>query len=211
MCCWSSRPLRRTCPPCSRRSTPPPPNCRRWAWRCCWAGASQSIRPIPDLRPQLAGALPPRPTASPPLVPQPMRTDAPDTAALLRNMADRIGHINDEAVKLAALARGDVAPELSLVRNQWQLFVSTTKWSWQAAARATGLARTDPALCAAGHAGRGDGLRRRAAPALGHARILDIDHHRRRDARQPGADRAAPQCARGRHRARLPAGDGPAR
>ena len=44
-------------------------------------------------------------------------------------MADRIGHINDEAVKIAALARGDVAPELSLVRNQWQLFVSTTKWS----------------------------------------------------------------------------------
>jgi len=90
-----------------------------------------SIRPIPDLRPQLAGALPPRTAASPPLVPQPIRTDAPDTASLLRNMADRIGHINDEAVKLAALARGDVAPELSLVRNQWQLFVSTTKWSFK--------------------------------------------------------------------------------
>ncbi|ABM36680.1 FUSC family protein [Polaromonas naphthalenivorans] len=93
-------------------------------------GRSQpSIRPIPDLRPQLAGALPPRTAASPPLVPQPMRTDAPDVPALLRNMADRIGHINDEAVKLAALARGDVAPELSLVRSQWQLFVGTTQWS----------------------------------------------------------------------------------
>ncbi|MDB5777900.1 MAG: protein of unknown function YccS/YhfK [Polaromonas sp.] len=88
-----------------------------------------SIRPIPDLRPQLAGALPPRPSANPSLAPEPMRTDPPDTAALLRNMADRIGHINDEAVKIAAIARGDVAPELSLVRNQWQLFVSTTKWS----------------------------------------------------------------------------------
>ena len=92
---------------------------------------AQFIRPIPDLRPQLAGALPPRPSASAPLVPQPIRTDVPDAAALLRNMADRIGHINDEAVKIAALARGDVAPELSLVRNQWQLFVSATTWSWK--------------------------------------------------------------------------------
>lgn len=89
----------------------------------------QAIAPIADLRPQLAGALPPRSLANPSARPQPIRTDAPDAAALLRNMADRIGHINDEAVKLAALARGDVAPELSLVRNQWQLFVGTTKWS----------------------------------------------------------------------------------
>ena len=93
----------------------------------------QSLRPIPDLRPRLAGALPPRPpaslSASPVPVPEPAHTDLPDTGALLHNMADRIGHINDEAVKLAALARGDVAPELSLVRNQWQLFVGTTQWS----------------------------------------------------------------------------------
>ena len=88
-----------------------------------------SILPIPDLRPKLSGTLPPRPSANPKLAPEPVRTDPPDTDALLRNMADRIGHINDEAVKIAALARGDVAPELSLVRNQWQLFVSTTKWS----------------------------------------------------------------------------------
>jgi len=89
----------------------------------------QSLKPIPDLRPQLAGALPPRATTNPSLAPEPVRTNTLDTAALLRNMADRIGHINDEAVKIAGLARGDVAPELSLVRNQWQLFVSTTKWS----------------------------------------------------------------------------------
>ncbi|MDB5743825.1 MAG: protein of unknown function YccS/YhfK [Polaromonas sp.] len=90
-----------------------------------------SIRPIPDLRPQLAGALPPRPATASPVAPQPARTDAPDMAALLHNMADRIGHINDEAVKMAGLARGEVAPELSLVRNQWQLFVSATTWSWK--------------------------------------------------------------------------------
>ena len=89
----------------------------------------QAIAPIADLRPRLAGALPPRSEANPSLKPEPIRTDAPDTAALLRNMADRIGHINDEAVKIAALARGDAVPELSLVRNQWQLFVGTTKWS----------------------------------------------------------------------------------
>ncbi|MDB5885559.1 MAG: protein of unknown function YccS/YhfK [Polaromonas sp.] len=88
-----------------------------------------SIRPIPDLRARLAGAFPPRAAANPSLAAEPVRTEPPDTAALLRNMADRIGHINDEAVKMAALARGEVAPELSLVRNQWQLFVSPTRWS----------------------------------------------------------------------------------
>ena len=91
----------------------------------------KSIQPISDLRPQLAGVLPPRAQTPATLAPQPIRTDAPDTAALLHSMADRIGHINDEAVKMAALARGDVAPELSLVRNQWQLFVSATQWSWK--------------------------------------------------------------------------------
>ena len=91
----------------------------------------KSIRPISDLRPQLAGVLPPRAQTPAVLAPQPIRTDAPDAAALLRNMADRIGHINDETVKMAALARGDIAPQLSLVRNQWQLFVSATKWSWK--------------------------------------------------------------------------------
>ena len=98
----------------------------------------QSIRQIPDLRPQLAGVLPPRQavatsaTTPPPLADMPNAPDIPDlpgNTALLRNMADRIGAINDEAVKLAALARGDLAPELSLVRSQWQLFVGTTTWS----------------------------------------------------------------------------------
>ena len=91
----------------------------------------KSIQPISDLRPQLAGVLPPRAQTPAAHAPQPIRTDAPDAAALLHSMADRIGHINDEAVKMAALARGDVAPELSLVRNQWQLFVSATQWSWK--------------------------------------------------------------------------------
>ena len=89
----------------------------------------QAICPIADVREQLVGALPPRQPANAHLTPQPVRLDAPDAAALLRSMADRIGHINDEAVKMAALARGELAPDLSLVRNQWQLFVSATTWS----------------------------------------------------------------------------------
>lgn len=93
-----------------------------------------SIPVIADLRPRLVGTLPPRQAANTPPAPpepQPLVMDSAHTGALLRNMADRIGHINDEAVKMAALARGDLAPELSLVRNQWQLFVSATTWSWR--------------------------------------------------------------------------------
>lgn len=92
---------------------------------------NRHIDAIPDLRPQLAGVLPPRQTSGDPLTPEPLQTGAPDTVALLHNMADRIGHINDEAVKISALARGDTAPELAAVRTQWQLFVSTTTWSWR--------------------------------------------------------------------------------
>ena len=88
-----------------------------------------AIQPITDQRPHLAGVLPPRTTADPTQGPEPLTLEAPDATALLHNMADRIGHINDEAVKLAALARGDAAPELAAVRTQWQLFVSTTRWS----------------------------------------------------------------------------------
>ncbi len=87
------------------------------------------ITALQDLRPQLAGVLPPRTGASE--LPPELLTQAPDAASLLHNMADRIGHINDEAVRMAGLVRGDVAPELAAVRTQWQLFVSTTVWSWK--------------------------------------------------------------------------------
>lgn len=50
-------------------------------------------------------------------------------AALLRGLADRMGHINDEVQRLVALARGDTAPDLALVRASWQLFVSPAAWS----------------------------------------------------------------------------------
>nr|WP_315207813.1 FUSC family membrane protein [uncultured Albidiferax sp.] len=88
----------------------------------------QSIAPIANLRAALAGVLPLRPEAQP--VPEPLAVGTPDPGALLHNIADRIGHINDEAVHLAALARGDASPELAAVRTQWQLFVSPTRWAW---------------------------------------------------------------------------------
>lgn len=91
----------------------------------------QAIDPIADLRLPMAGLLPPRAAPANSLVPEALQTQTPDAVALLHNMADRIGHISDEAVKMAALARGDLAPELAAVRTQWQLFVSATTWSWK--------------------------------------------------------------------------------
>lgn len=53
----------------------------------------------------------------------------PSHAMLARGLANRLTHLNDETVRLAALARGDQAPDLAVVRAHWQLFVSPTDWS----------------------------------------------------------------------------------
>lgn len=53
----------------------------------------------------------------------------PSAAMLARGLASRIGHINDEVLRLAAMARGDAEPNLAVVRANWQLFVSPTDWS----------------------------------------------------------------------------------
>ncbi|MBS0291895.1 MAG: FUSC family protein [Proteobacteria bacterium] len=50
---------------------------------------------------------------------------------LVRGLFYRIGHIHDEVAQLIALARGDVAPDLALVRMYWQMFVSPTGWGWK--------------------------------------------------------------------------------
>jgi len=65
----------------------------------------------------------------------------PDTAAsqagaapphlLARALVSRVGHIHDEVRRLVALARGDVPPDLAVVRTMWQVFVSPTEWSWR--------------------------------------------------------------------------------
>lgn len=55
----------------------------------------------------------------------------PSAAVLARGLAKRVGNINDEALRLFALARGEAEPDLALVRTTWQMFVSPTAWSWR--------------------------------------------------------------------------------
>jgi len=59
--------------------------------------------------------------------------DAPALAqaALLRSVSVRIGDQDTAVRQLAALARGELAPNLSAVRTGWQLFVSPAYWSLQ--------------------------------------------------------------------------------
>jgi uncharacterized membrane protein YccC len=87
----------------------------------------QGITAQADLWVELAGVIAPRPQTA---VDAALLMQKPDASALLRNMADRIGHISDETIKIAGLASGAVAPELAQVRTQWQMFVSATTWSW---------------------------------------------------------------------------------
>lgn len=56
---------------------------------------------------------------------------APAPALLAMGMSSRIGLMNDDSLRLLALARGEALPDVSLVRTNWQLFVSPTVWSWQ--------------------------------------------------------------------------------
>lgn len=80
--------------------------------------------PVPDRRPQLM-AIHLAPDALHPGPP------GPTAAMLARGLASRIGHINDEVLRLVAMARGDVQPDLAVVRANWQMFVSPTDWSWR--------------------------------------------------------------------------------
>jgi uncharacterized membrane protein YccC len=57
--------------------------------------------------------------------------EASATHVLARGLISRVGHIHDEVRRLVALARGDLAPDLAVVRTTWQLFISPTGWSWK--------------------------------------------------------------------------------
>ncbi len=57
--------------------------------------------------------------------------EAARRAALLRGVAYRARHQNDAVRQLNALARGEAAPDLAVVRASWRLFVSPTDWSLQ--------------------------------------------------------------------------------
>ena len=52
-------------------------------------------------------------------------------AVLVRSLANRVGHLNDDTQRLCALARGEADPDLDVVRASWQMFISPTAWSWQ--------------------------------------------------------------------------------
>ncbi|MDP9901422.1 FUSC family protein [Variovorax ginsengisoli] len=85
----------------------------------------------------LMGRTPPRVVDRRPRLTEIRVTDTPGTrvlagptpAMLARGLASRIGHINDEVVRLSAMARGELAPDLAVVRANWQMFVSPTAWS----------------------------------------------------------------------------------
>ncbi|WP_218573638.1 FUSC family membrane protein [Pseudomonas sp. OIL-1] len=81
-------------------------------------------RRFADQRPQLArlgGELEEE------MAPGPM----PPATAMSRAIGNRIGNISDEVLHLNGLARGETAPDLTVVRTAWQLFVSPTSWSWK--------------------------------------------------------------------------------
>ncbi len=59
----------------------------------------------------------------------PTGAPGPSPAVFARGIADRVGHIDDEALHLIALARGEAEPDLAAVRQSWQMFVSPTTWS----------------------------------------------------------------------------------
>ena len=52
-------------------------------------------------------------------------------AMLARGLANRVGNLNDEARHISAVARGEATPDVDLIRNSWQMFVSSTAWSWR--------------------------------------------------------------------------------
>ena len=79
--------------------------------------------PVPDRRPELAAIHLEEDAAHPPL------SAGPTPAVLARGLASRIGHINDEVLRLVGLARGEIEPDLAVVRANWQMFVSPTDWS----------------------------------------------------------------------------------
>lgn len=53
------------------------------------------------------------------------------TGMLARGLANRVGNLNDEALRISNLARNIAQPDVALIRINWQMFVSTTVWSWR--------------------------------------------------------------------------------
>ncbi|MES3000394.1 MAG: FUSC family membrane protein [Pseudomonadota bacterium] len=56
---------------------------------------------------------------------------APPPELLAGALARRVGYVHDEVGKLVALARGETAPDVAVIRTAWELFVSPTQWTWR--------------------------------------------------------------------------------
>ena len=78
--------------------------------------------PFANHRPYLATLEPGEPDAVEP-------EGQPSAPVLARGLANRMGNINDQALRLLALARGEALPDLAVVRTAWRMFVSPTTWS----------------------------------------------------------------------------------
>ncbi len=63
--------------------------------------------------------------------PSTTQESGPSPAMLALGLANRVGHLNDECLRLIALARGEEQADVALVRTSWEMFVSPTAWSWQ--------------------------------------------------------------------------------
>jgi uncharacterized membrane protein YccC len=84
-------------------------------------------RPPPAVHPRPALA------AAAAMAPAPTGADihAPPPQMLAGALARRVGYLHDEVERMVALARGERAPDVEVVRTAWHLFVSPTKWTWR--------------------------------------------------------------------------------
>lgn len=68
-------------------------------------------------------------TLTPALTGAPATAEQLIAARLLRGVLFRVTHINQSVQRMSAIARGEAAPNLTVVRDSWRLFVSPTEWS----------------------------------------------------------------------------------
>lgn len=50
---------------------------------------------------------------------------------LARGLANRVGQINDETLRMIGMSRDEVEVDPTLLQSTWRTFVSPTTWSWQ--------------------------------------------------------------------------------
>jgi uncharacterized membrane protein YccC len=86
---------------------------------------AREVRPFQYGRPALAAA------AALATAPTGEEIHAPPPELLGGALARRVGYVHGEVERLVALARGESAPDVAVVRTAWELFVSPTQWTWR--------------------------------------------------------------------------------